>query len=152
MAKARPRVLVVNTSPDVMEALQEVVQQWGYRCDLAEVRSLRFGQVTVDELLGETAPDLVIFDLAPPMDENFKALQQLEQHARGRELPLVVTTTNAEAARPLLAGRQTVELLLKPFDLGLLHKLVDVACGRTHDEQLWEAWFAGKHGRGDCGQ
>lgn len=144
MTPARPRVLVVDTSADVMAALAELLTDRGYRCDLAEVRDLRLGNATPESLLGDEPVDLVIFDIAAPMDQNWKVLSSFEAHPRLRDVPFLLTTTNGREAQAVGHGRPAVELLLKPFDLELLSRLVDLACGRLRDDALWQKWFPGK--------
>ncbi len=122
------RILVVNTSEDTTEALREVLTDAGYEVTSTYVRDLRRDDVQLESVISQR-PDAVIYDLAPPYDENWSYFRDVfSHHALARGVPVVLTTTNARAVASF-AGPDVLELLLKPYDLQRLLDRVSKALG-----------------------
>ena len=113
------RVLVINTSVDVIEALEHVLRADGHDVSAHYVRDLRRGELTIEEML-EPDPDVVIFDIAPPYEENLSFFNNVfSRHPDVKGRSLILTTTNLKAAN-IPPEAVSVELVLKPFDLSVL--------------------------------
>ena len=123
------RVLIVNTSEDTVEALRDALTDEGYEVAAAYARDLRFGKVQLESVIAER-PDAIIYDLAPPYDENWSYFRDVfSRHPLARGIPVIVTTTNARAASGY-AGPDVLELMLKPYDLEHLLSRVKKALAR----------------------
>lgn len=89
--------------------------------DLAEVQVASNGRVALERILA-TPPDLLLLDFHLPDMDGEALLRELRRHAQTRELPVVVLTAAAEAAR--LAMLDCQGLLAKPINLDELRGLV----------------------------
>ncbi|HRL94622.1 MAG TPA: response regulator [Pseudomonas sp.] len=89
--------------------------------DLAEVHVASNGRVALERILA-TPPDLLLLDFHLPDMDGEALLRELRRHAQTRELPVVVLTAAAEAAR--LAMLDCQGLLAKPINLDELRGLV----------------------------
>jgi signal transduction histidine kinase/CheY-like chemotaxis protein len=89
--------------------------------DLAEVHVASNGRVALERILA-TPPDLLLLDFHLPDMDGEALLRELRRHAQTRQLPVVVLTAAAEAAR--LAMLDCQGLLAKPINLDELRGLV----------------------------
>lgn len=115
-----PEVLVVDDDPDIREALALALELDGY-----QVASARNG-LEAWELLGRTAPSLVLLDLAMPVLDGAGLLARIREDARLRALPVVVITAFSALAgdvRALASG-----CLHKPLDLDVILALASRHC------------------------
>lgn len=138
------RILALNSNQDVLEAIQGLFSGDGFLCDVGHVRDLRLGVKTVEQLFQGRTVDMILFDIAPPMAENWSYFRSFEKHPLVADVPLLLTTTNLASLQSLAEGRPSLEILLKPFDVELLLRLARVGTGQLRDDALWEHWFAGK--------
>jgi len=113
------RILVVNTSEDTTEALREVLTEDGHEVATAYVRDLRLDRVNLESVISRP-PDAIIFDLAPPYEDNWAYFRDVfRKHPLVQGVPVIITTTNVRAASEF-AGTDVIEMLLKPYDLDRL--------------------------------
>src|SRR4051812_20415724 len=97
--KNKPKILVANTSDDTVSSLTEILEGEGYTVDAVSVRHMRLGEVSIEHAMRHD-PDLVIFDLAPPYDDNVAYYQKtFRPHSLVRGKPIVLTTTNEIAVK-----------------------------------------------------
>ena len=137
---AGERILLLNTSIDVVEALTDIFEREQYVVTAKYVRDLRQGRLEGAALLDEVKPRAAIIDIAPPVDENWRWFMGFRPLCKARAIPFILTTTIETQVREL-AGRDVIELLLKPFDMQLLLDVLEVAVGRKRDEALAAKWF-----------
>lgn len=131
---APKHVLVLNTSEDTIEALRACLEFEGYQVTTAVIRDLRNRDAAIRELFQRSNPDVVIFDVAPPYEPNWRFFQELSRMPEVKGRPVILTSTNVRATQQFTgAGPDVLELLLKPFDLGQLVLLVGVAASRISD-------------------
>jgi DNA-binding response OmpR family regulator len=138
---AGERILILNTAVDTVEALEALLGDEGYQVIAKYVRDLRQGEDDGEKMLEEAKPNVVIFDVAPPIEENWKAFMRFRPFAKTRGIPIVLTTTVEKEVRKYAGDHEIIELLLKPFDLQLLLDVVAVAVGRKQDVALAAKWF-----------
>lgn len=115
-----PEVLVVDDDPDIREALSLALELDGY-----QVASARNG-LEAWELLGRTAPSLVLLDLAMPVLDGAGLLARIRDDARLRSLPVVVITAFSALAGDVRALAS--DCLHKPLDLDAVLALASRHC------------------------
>ena len=131
MSSGKPKcVCVFNTTPDIVELLRIVLEQAGYVVVSAYTYDLRDSKVDVDLLVRQHQPDLVIYDIAPPYDENWRLFLHFRNMPALKGLKFLVTTTNIKRVREASGTDQELfEIVGKPYDLGLIIDAVKKAIG-----------------------
>lgn len=119
-ATARPDVVaIINSTPDAVDMLRVALQPLGTAIVSAFTFDIREGRIDFAGFMRQHRPGIIIYDIAPPYDQNWALLQHLRRTPQMRRVPLVITSTNAEYVQAL-AGRddQIYEIVGKPDDLG----------------------------------
>jgi CheY-like chemotaxis protein len=115
---AGPVVAVINTSPDVVELLRNVLQSAGYVAVSSFTNEIRDGAIDVERFIRQHDPKVIIYDVAPPYEANWRLFEHIRSMPAMRGRFFVITTTNARHVEHL-AGRdqQVFEVVGKPLDL-----------------------------------
>ena len=117
MGPARTRVAVVNTSEEVAGLLRAVLQMEGYATVEAFTLEFKRGIKNFGEWAREHRPEVIIWDVAIPYEENWDLFLRISQSEEAAGIAFVVTTTNKDALEMLVGPTPTCELVGKPFDL-----------------------------------
>jgi two-component system phosphate regulon response regulator OmpR len=119
--RRRPPIFVVNSSPDVLELMREVLHGEGYPVTTTTNPSEALGQIAALQ------PALLIIDLPVGEPAAGELLDQLQTDPGTRRVPVIVTSTDPDLldqAQAVSAGSDRRRFLAKPFDLDAL--LADV--------------------------
>ena len=114
-------VVIINTSPDTIELLRGPLQRAGMVVLSAYTFDVRDGRVDIVAFIEQHGPKVVVYDIAPPYEDNWR----LFQHVRGfdvmRGVQFVITSPNPSHVEKL-AGRdeRIYEVVGKPLDLDLI--------------------------------
>jgi CheY-like chemotaxis protein len=128
---APPTVAVINGLQDTIEMLRVVLEDAGFRVVEAQARAVRRGEVDLAAFVEQHQVDVVLFDIAIPYDENWRAVQACRAEPALAATPFVVTTTNQRALESMVGPSDTVEIVGKPYDLSLVVDAVRRAAGRA---------------------
>jgi CheY-like chemotaxis protein len=114
----RPVVAVFNSSDDMVELLRMMLESHGFVVVSGHIADLRRGKLDLQAFVRQNRPAVVVYDLVPPYDSQWAFLDHLRQVSPLRDIPFVLTSTNARMAREL-AGRteQVIEILGRPFEV-----------------------------------
>jgi CheY-like chemotaxis protein len=124
-----PKLLVINSSPDTIEMLVAYFSHHGWEAHGASAHRARHGGANLVDVVGEVAPDVIVFDVAIPYEDYWRVCQGLRQDPR-IHVPIVLTTTNVLALRRLVATTEHVlEIIGKPYDLQQVLRAVHHAYG-----------------------
>lgn len=119
--RGRPPIFVVNSSPDVLDLMREVLHGEGYPVTTATNPAEALGQIAALQ------PALLIIDLPVGEPVAGELLDRLQADPGTRRMPVIVTSTNPDLlaqAQAVSGGSDRRRFLAKPFDLDAL--LADV--------------------------
>ena len=125
-----PTVAVINGLQDTIDMLRFVLEDAGFRVVDTQARDVRRGEVDLAEFVQRHDAAVVLYDIAIPYDENWRALHERRAAPALATTPFVVTTTNQRALEGVVGPTDAVEIIGKPYDL---HRIVDAvrrAAGR----------------------
>jgi len=115
---ARPMVAILNTTPETIALLQDVLDDEGFATVAAYILDFKQGERDLEAFFRESQPQAVLYDIAIPYIANWQFFQ--EQVLARHFLParcFIVTTTNRSALDRLIAPNDAFELIGRPFDL-----------------------------------
>jgi len=128
MADTRSVVAVINSSPDVIDMLRVWFERAGLIVVAAHTWDIRDGKVDVEAFLRQHRPAVIVYDVAPPYQANWRFLQHFQQMPEVKGCAFVLTTTNVARLRELVQTHEAVyEIVEKPYDLQALLDAVQVA-------------------------
>jgi CheY-like chemotaxis protein len=124
--RALPRVLLVDDERDLLDVLAQELGEMGF-----DVTALDNGRAALDAVCCQQF-DALITDLKMPGMDGLEMLRRLKQTAP--HLPVIVITGYAsDRARGVFDAREAYGLLLKPFTLEDMRRMVEAAI--THGAQ-----------------
>lgn len=122
--RARPLVMVVNDTQEILALFREILTDEGYDVVLSSYAPQEMEEIlTVD-------PDLIILDLMMGGEsQGWQLLQKLRMTRATEKLPVIVCTAAVQLAKELEGHmtKKNVGLVLKPFDIDDLIEAVRVA-------------------------
>ncbi len=114
---SKPMIAVINANEDIVEMIQLMLMGEGYATIGAHVVDFKKGRMDFAAFCQQHHPQVIVFDIAPPYEENWKFFQQLKQSPVAAGIAFLLTTTNKEALERLVGTINAIEILGKPFDL-----------------------------------
>lgn len=125
-----PVVAIINTSEDVVNLLRDVFELEGWRTTVGYAVNFRTERESFSEFLAEHTPDVIVWDIAIPYEDNWAYFQQIQRSNGGVQRPFVLTTTNKRVLESLVGPTPAFEILGKPYDLDLIVAAVRRALGQ----------------------
>ena len=114
------KVAVMNTSKEVTDMLQNVLSDEGFETSAIFTYIFKNKNVGLEEYVEINNPDVVLYDIAIPYDENYKLFKDLSPILDKYQIPYVVTTTNKKALDQIVGETPAYELIGKPYDLEVI--------------------------------
>ncbi|WP_036168592.1 response regulator transcription factor [Massilia sp. 9096] len=125
--RAQPSVLVVEDDVHIAHVLVFILEHQGWR-----VIHAADGRAAVQQVLGRSAPDLVLLDVMLPYVDGFDILELIRAQAGWESTPVLMLTaknTERDTVRALDAGAS--DFIIKPFQpqelLARLRRYLDPA-------------------------
>ena len=115
---ARDVIAIINTSPDTVGLLSELLERAGFLVVTAYTHSIRDGSVDLQAFLRTHRPRVIVYDIAPPYEPNWHLFQHMAAMPVMAGRQFVITSTNARQVEGFAGPQQHVyEIVGKPFDL-----------------------------------
>jgi DNA-binding NtrC family response regulator len=128
---SRVVVGIVNSSEDTVALLRTVLEQAGFLTVPAHVSDIRNGREDFVEFVRANDLRVMVYDVAPPYEENWTFLKLLLDTEVMRGRGVVLTTTNKAALERLVGPTGAIEILGKPYDLNAVLTAVRGAVGEV---------------------
>jgi DNA-binding response OmpR family regulator len=112
-------VAVINSTSDITDMLRVAFEQAGYVVVTALTPEVRSGHVDFDVFMGQHRPRVVVYDISPPYEANYRMFEHLAAMPAARDSQFVLTSTNPRHVEQLGGLHQRVyEIVGKPYDIG----------------------------------
>jgi len=120
-----PVVAILNSSEDTINLLRIALEQAGCIVVAAFTHHLRDGKIDFDAFMRQHQPTVVVYDIAPPYEQNWRLFQHFCTRSVCRDVPMVLTTTNAAHVKAIAAMAHPLhEIVGKPYDVKELVRMV----------------------------
>jgi len=107
---AKPRILIVDDEPDVVQLWQRALTMEGFDVIPA------FDGISALDIAEAERPDLVLLDIMMPMMSGFEACRLLKNNPQTQDIPvLCVTSAQSPEVRKNVENAGAQGLLIKPF-------------------------------------
>jgi DNA-binding NtrC family response regulator len=110
-------VAVVNSNEEIVDLIRLLLDDAGIPSIAGHVLDFRRGRQDWVAFLQSYNPRVIIYDIAPPYDENWKFFQVIKDSKEAEGRQFILTTTNKAALEKLVGEIGAIEILGKPFDL-----------------------------------
>jgi DNA-binding NtrC family response regulator len=113
-----PVVAVINTTEDIVDLLRIWIERAGFVVVSALTPEIREGEVDLERFMDQHDPIVVVYDIAPPYEANWRLFQHNASLPSMAGRQFVLTTTNARHVADLAGLHQSVyEIVGKAQDL-----------------------------------
>ena len=119
-----PVLAIVNASEEVTAMLTALFRMEGFRVVSAFPTDLKRGQPDPAAFLCQHKPQVVVWDIGIPYEENWAFFEMVQASEAGRGRRFVLTTTNKAALERLVGPTPAHEVMGKPYDLDELVEAV----------------------------
>ncbi len=118
--KLKPVVAVINSTMDIVDILELCLQNEGYNTVGGLIPEFKRGQRNMLSFMEEHNPDLIIWDIAPPYEQNVVFLEMVQNLKVMEGMKWVYTTTNKAALKQFSEKFKAMEIIGKPMDLEII--------------------------------
>jgi CheY-like chemotaxis protein len=118
----KPTIAIFNSSDDTVELLRTALEGAGFQTVAGHIPEVKRGELDLIEFITDHAPAVIVYDISPPYDANWRFLRLVRSSAPMQGLRFILTTTNKPALEALVGGTDTLEIIGKPYDL---HRIID---------------------------
>jgi DNA-binding response OmpR family regulator len=101
-------VAVVNTSPDVVRILRIALEQAGFVVLVIHIEDMKVGATDIETMLAQHDPRVIVYDVAPPYQQNWRFLDHLRTHTSFQGRQFVLTTVNAQRLQAIVGNDESV--------------------------------------------
>jgi DNA-binding response OmpR family regulator len=135
-------VALFNASDDTVDMIQKILTTSDDVQTLVYVHfaDLKKGIVNFSKYVGKHNPEVVIFDISPPYDENWEFFKTMRDSDTMRGRGCVLTTTNKNRLDEILGSdSHALEVVGKPKDLRLITAEIKEQTRKAHEARLTHA-------------
>lgn len=106
----KPKILVVDDEPDVVELIERTLTPEGFDVILA------YDGISALDLVDAERPDLVLLDIMMPMMSGYEVCEQIKANPQTQNIPVVcLTSAHTPDARTRSLKVGAAALIVKPF-------------------------------------
>jgi len=108
MAELPVVVAIINTNPDIVRLLRTSVERAGFLVVVLHIEDIKLGASNVEVVLREHDPKVIVYDVAPPYDLNWRFLEHLRGAALFDGRRFVLTSVNPPRLRKIVGIEESV--------------------------------------------
>ena len=108
MTHTPPVVAIVNTNPDLVRLLRMALERAGFIVFEIFIEDIKLGAANVEAFLSQHNPKVIVYDLAPPYDVNWRFLDHLRTATDFKGRRFVLTSVNVRNAEEVVKGDESV--------------------------------------------
>ena len=101
-------VAIVNTNPDLVRILRMALERAGFVAFEIHIEEIRLGAANVDSFLTQHNPKVIVYDLVPPYDMNWRFLEHLRTATGFKDRKFVLTSMNVRYAERVVGTDESV--------------------------------------------
>jgi hypothetical protein len=101
-------VAIINTNPDVVRMLRTAIERAGYLVVVTHVEDIKTGQVDLQAFLRDNDPRVIVYDVAPPYEPNWRFLEHVKATPGFEGRHFVITSVNVKKVDELVGPDETV--------------------------------------------
>lgn len=101
-------VAIVNTNPDIIRRMRVAIEAAGFVVVIIHIEDIKTGAADLKGFVEENDPKIIVYDVAPPFDLNWRTLEHFRTHTDLRGRQFVLTTMNVSAVQRIVATDETV--------------------------------------------
>ena len=121
-------VAVVNTNPDLVRLLRVALEAAGFVVLIIHIEDIKLGTADVDMLLSQHDPRVIVYDVAPPYEQNWRFLGHLRAATDFRGRHFVLTSVNVKRLNDIVHRDESVyEVAGEPTDIAQVVRAVKEA-------------------------
>jgi DNA-binding NarL/FixJ family response regulator len=125
-------VALFNSNLDALVLLGKLLESAGFTVVSALIPDVRSGRCDVNGMFEKHDPSVIVYDIGPPYEENWKMFEELRASTSMRHRRCVITAVNAARVEQLAASDDRIyEVVDEARDLGEIVKAVKEAA-RAH--------------------
>jgi DNA-binding response OmpR family regulator len=113
----KPLIAVINSNQDIIEMICMILGQEGYPTVTGHVIDFKRGKDNFVDYVQRNKPKIIIFDIAPPYEENWNYFKLVHKIKEAEHIPFIITTTNTQVLKKITGAKEPIEIVGKPFDL-----------------------------------
>lgn len=132
--KSLTRILTVDDDPSTRFVLRLILEREGY-----EILEASDGVKALEILKSDPLPDIVTSDLMMPIMSGFELIHRLRSEARTLAVPIVVVTSNPDAALSLASAGLVNAIVSKPFTAAAFAESIQEVASKQRGTRLLEA-------------
>jgi hypothetical protein len=101
-------VAIVNTNPDLVRILRMALEKAGFVVFEIHIEDIKLGAANVDSFLTQHDPKVIVYDIAPPYDMNWRFLEHLRTATGFRDRRFVLTSVNVRHVEDVVGKDESV--------------------------------------------
>jgi len=125
MAADQNTVVIVNTNPDLVRRLRIALETVGFVVFVIHIEQIKEATANLESFLDQHDPKVVVYDVAPPFDLNWRTLEHVRRSTSFCGRRFVLTTTNLAMLQRITGTDETVhEIVGEPDDIASVVRAV----------------------------
>jgi CheY-like chemotaxis protein len=113
----KPTIAIFNSSADTVDLLRTALEGAGFQTVAGHIPEVKRGELDIIEFIADHAPAVIVYDISPPYDANWRFLRLVRSAEQVQGTRFVLTTTNKSVLDALVGGTEALEIIGKPYDL-----------------------------------
>lgn len=101
-------VAIINTNPDLIRLLRVNLEAAGFIVFEVHIEEIKLGEANVESFLNQHDPKVIVYDVAPPFEQNVRFLDHLRTATGFKGRQFVLTTVNRRRVEEIVGLDETV--------------------------------------------